>query len=134
MKYPDNLDRYTTYFSDSDFWDKVKSVAKKAGIKAIYVALVLYYALQDPKVSKKDKTLILGALGYFILPLDLIPDFLPGVGFSDDIFALVLAFVKVKQSINDDVKERAKETLHRWFGNYQENEIILDSNDYEIKS
>lgn len=133
MKAPDNLEKYTDIFSDSRFWDKVKKAAKRAGIKVIYVALVLYYALQDPRVSSKDKAIILGALGYFILPVDLIPDFLPGVGFSDDLAALIFAMVKVSKGITPAVKDRANAKLHEWFGNYNENEIIIDPEDYDIR-
>lgn len=130
---PRDLENYSDIFSDGKFWKKVGNVAKKAGIKVIYCALVLYYALQNPSISSKEKMLILGALGYFILPIDLIPDFLPGVGFTDDIAALVFAIIKLNKSIDESVKDQARAKLHEWFGNYNDNEIILDPDDYEIK-
>lgn len=133
MKVPENLEKYASFFTDDKFWSKLARAFKKAGIKVVYAALVLFYSLQDPRISKRDKLLILGALGYFILPLDLIPDFLPAVGFSDDLAALLLAVYKVRQCITPEVKDKAETKLHQWFGEYDGNEIVLDPQDYEIK-
>lgn len=96
MNKPDNIEKYQGNYSESGFWNKVKKVALKAGAKVIYVALILYYELADPNVSPKEKAIIIGALGYFILPLDLIPDAIPVLGFSDDLAALVAAYGYVK--------------------------------------
>ena len=116
MKTPNNIEQYQDYYSEPQFWDKLKSVAKKAGIKAVYAALVLYYALQNPAISLKDKGMILGALGYFILPVDLIPDFLPALGYTDDLAALVIVFSKVAKCITPETKAKAKAKLAVWFG------------------
>ena len=75
-----NLDEYVQYFSESKLWNKLRKVARKAGRKAVYYALVLYYVARDPSVPSSMKLKILGALGYFILPTDLLPDFIPGTG------------------------------------------------------
>lgn len=117
MKTPKDIEKYQDYYSEPQFWDKAKSVARQAGIKVIYAALVLYYALQNPAISMKDKGMILGALGYFILPVDLIPDFLPALGFTDDLAALVIVYNKVSKAITPEVKAQAKAKLYTWFGN-----------------
>lgn len=132
MRSPDNLEQYSDLFSDAKFWKKVRSVAKRAGIKVIYAALELYYAMQDASMTKKDRLVILGALGYFILPIDLIPDFIPVAGFTDDLAALALALLKVAKCITPDVKARAQAKLHQWFGNYEQNEIVIDKDDYQV--
>ena len=62
-----DLQRYEAEYSERGLFDKLSSVAKKAGLKVVYYALILYYALQSPKISVKEKALIIGALGYFIL-------------------------------------------------------------------
>lgn len=116
MKTPKDIEKYQDYYSEPQFWDKAKSVARQAGIKVIYAALVLYYALQNPAISMKDKSMILGALGYFILPVDLIPDFLPALGFTDDLAALVIVYNKVSKAITPEVKSKAKVKLTSWFG------------------
>lgn len=127
-----DLDRYQDDYNENEFWKKMTKAAKKAGIKLIYTALVLYYALQSPSISKKDKGIIWGALGYFILPLDLFPDFFPG-GYTDDLAALLLALYKVANNITPDVKGKAEKKLHDWFGDYDKADIIIDNfNDNEI--
>ena len=109
-----DLQRYEAEYSERGLFDKLSSVAKKAGLKVVYYALILYYALQSPKISVKEKALIIGALGYFILPVDLVPDVIAGAGFLDDAAAL-LAVIKMLTCIDDEVKRQAKELLRRWF-------------------
>ena len=109
-----DLQRYEAEYSERGLFDKLSSVAKKAGLKVVYYALILYYALQSPKISVKEKSLIIGALGYFILPVDLVPDVIAGAGFLDDAAAL-LAVIKMLTCIDDEVKRQAKELLKRWF-------------------
>lgn len=53
----------------------------------IYSCLLLYYAVESPRTPLKAKVQIYGTLGYLILPLDLIPDLLPIVGYVDDLSA-----------------------------------------------
>lgn len=115
MNKPDNIEKYQGNYSESGFWNKVKKVALKAGAKVIYVALILYYELADPNVSPKEKAIIIGALGYFILPLDLIPDAIPVLGFSDDLAALVAAYGYVKGHLTPEVKLRVRKKLCEWF-------------------
>lgn len=109
-----DLQRYEAEYSERGLFDKLSSVAKKAGLKVVYYALILYYALQSPKISVKEKALIIGALGYFILPVDLVPDVIASAGFLDDAAAL-LAVIKMLTCIDDEVKRQAKELLKRWF-------------------
>ena len=86
-----DYEEYTDDYSENKFWDKFKEGAKKIGLKATSYALILYYVLQKKEVPFRDKVLITGCLGYFILPIDLIPDFIPVVGYSDDIAGMIFA-------------------------------------------
>lgn len=104
------------HFSDDKFWGKLKKYAKKAGSSVVYAVLLLYYTLQKPEVPTKAKATIIGALGYFILPLDLIPDVMVGVGYTDDLGALGVALFQVAIYIDTDIKQKAKEKLIEWFG------------------
>lgn len=61
------LKRSKKHFNDHAFWEKLKKTAQKAGVSLVYAVLLLYYTLQKPEVPVKAKTLIIGALGYFIL-------------------------------------------------------------------
>lgn len=106
----------TEHYSEEKFWNKLARYGKKAGAKVVYYALVLYYAMQSPDVSKTDKMLMIGALGYLILPLDVIPDFIPVVGFADDLGAIILALSKIGMAIDDNMKEQARAKMRDWFG------------------
>lgn len=116
--------KYVEAYSETKLFTKIMKFAKRAGIKVIYLALLLYYTLQKATTPMLAKSIIIGALGYFILPADLIPDFIPIIGFSDDLSALVSAVVAVALNIDEDIKWKAKEKLHVWFGAYDE--VILD--------
>lgn len=125
MKLPRNIEKYGKNFDADKFLKKLTLTAKKTGVKCVYASLVLYYALYSPYISRKDRKIIIGALGYFILPLDLIPDFIPGAGYSDDIAALVLAVYKVARGITPDVKEKAKAKVQEWFGDVDQDDFDL---------
>ena len=66
---------------------------------------------------------MIGALGYFILPIDLIPDFIPVVGYADDLTALYVALRKVTSYIDNEIISQARDRLTGWFGNVDENDI-----------
>ena len=120
---PADLSTYEKHFSFNGLMTKIKDTAKKAGLKAIYMALLLYYALESPTISTLDKAIIYGALGYFISPIDIVPDILPLIGLSDDIAVLAWAFSRVKHNVTDMTREKAKTKLKIWFGNFDEKEI-----------
>ena len=116
---------YEKQYSEEKFWIKIANVAKNAGIKVIYMALLLYYALDSTSLSVKDRALIIGALGYFILPLDFVSDLLPAIGFLDDA-AILLAIIKLLiVGIDNKVVELAKGKLSQWFGDFDESEIQI---------
>jgi len=102
---------------------KMKNKAIKAGKKAIYAALLLYYTLQKDNVPAKAKAVIIGALGYFIAPLDVIPDFLPLMGYTDDFGALMIALATVSMYIDNEVRGKARTQLESWFGTGNEDDI-----------
>jgi uncharacterized membrane protein YkvA (DUF1232 family) len=111
-----NPSKYEKYFSIDGFWSKLKKGAKKAGSKVIYSGLLLFYALDSPKTPLRAKVQIYGALGYLILPLDLMPDLLPIVGYVDDLSALGFALAAVSKSIDDEVRRKAKSKLRDFLG------------------
>ena len=111
------LQKFEKNYSDQAFWDKLKKMASKAGAKVIYYALVLFYTLTDPATPAKYKAVIAGALGYFILPFDILPDFLPFAGLADDWAALIAAVSYVFTAITRQNKDKAREKLHSLFPN-----------------
>ncbi len=106
---------YKDKFTQSAFVEKISHVAKRAGAKMVYVALILYYTLESDKVALKDKALIIGALGYLISPLDVIPDAIPIAGLGDDLAVLLYVLKKVWGDVSEDVKKKAHEKLSKWF-------------------
>ena len=104
-----NYDKYQKNYSESEFWIKLKKVARKAGVKVVYAALLLYYVLRNPATPSADRAKILGALGYFILPIDLLPDFLPVAGFTDDLAALTWALYSVARNVTPEVRIMARQ-------------------------
>ena len=101
--------QYERHYDEDGFWKKVKRVAALVGAKVLYPALQLYYVLQSKDVPVKAKTLIIGALGYLILPADLVPDFIPALGFTDDLTALMVALRAVNKHVTPEINARAKE-------------------------
>lgn len=107
--------KFANEYSDDSFWSKVKGFAKTAGSNVLEPALKMYYAASDSDTPVWAKTAIYGALGYFILPIDAIPDVVPVVGFSDDLTILCSALAATAASIKDEHVRKAKETLRQWF-------------------
>ena len=114
MEIPD-LQKYKDKFSQQNFIEKIQRIAKRAGAKLVYIALILYYLMQSDKVSLKDKAIIIGALGYLISPIDVVPDAIPIAGLADDLAVLLYALGKVWSQVDDNLKDKAKEKLSQWF-------------------
>jgi uncharacterized membrane protein YkvA (DUF1232 family) len=74
----------------------------------------MYYSATDPDTPRWAKATIYGALGYFISPLDGIPDLLPVVGYSDDLGILLAAVAAVAAYIKDEHTVKAQATLSQW--------------------
>lgn len=111
------------HYSDRKFWDKVKKYGKQAGKQTLYYSLLLYYTAKSSTVPKSSKMIVIGALSYLIFPADLIPDFIPVVGLVDDASVVAAAVVKIVQHIDEDIKQKAKKKLYKYFGgdeNYEE--------------
>lgn len=111
----DEPENYENSYSESSYWQKLKQFAKTAGRELVEKSLWLYYSAQRPETPVWAKTVVYGALGYFILPTDTIPDLTPVVGYSDDLGALTLAVATIAAYINDDVKDKAQQKLEQWF-------------------
>jgi uncharacterized membrane protein YkvA (DUF1232 family) len=112
----DTQQGYAKDYSDDGFWAKVIQFAKVAGKEVIEKALWLHYVLKKPDVPVWAKTVIIGALGYFISPIDAIPDMTPVVGYADDLGVLAMAVAAVAIYIDDEVKFQTAQKMKDWFG------------------
>lgn len=116
------LEDFSKNFSVAKLWEKIQKNARKLGVKVVFEALKLFYMLQDPVVNASDKLIITAALGYMILPLDLVPDFIPG-GFIDDGVILTWALNQLKGKMTEQTLQKAKSKLREWFPNVTDAEL-----------
>ena len=123
MRRPKNVEKYQYNYSESKLLRKLSSAARWAGAKVVYAVLLLYYVLRSDEVPLKEKSKILGALGYFILPADMVLDFIPMLGYSDDMAALLWALHSVATNISPQIKYKAKERLGELIKSYDEQKI-----------
>lgn len=114
---------YAEKYSEKKLFEKIGRFAAKAGKKLVYVVLLLYYTLQKDNVPMKAKAIIIGVLGYFISPIDAIPDVTPIIGYTDDFGVLLVALAVVSVYIDEEVKNKAKNKLESWFGPIGESDI-----------
>lgn len=91
------------------FWRTFAKAAKQVPFAEDVVAA--YYCALDPETPGKAKAVLLGALAYFIMPMDAVPDFLALVGFSDDIAVLTLAIATVRANLTEAHRVAARKSL-----------------------
>ena len=107
---------HSNVYHAPSFGESVRRLAKKAGREAIEKALVLYHCLNDRDTPPPAKSVIIGALGYLIAPLDAIPDLIPVLGFTDDLGVLAVALTIVVLHIKPAHREQAQRQVRAWFG------------------
>lgn len=117
------LSNYGKYFSESGFWTKMKKFATAAGVKTVYTALLLYFAYKRKETPAWAKRSVVGVLGYLIMPLDIIPDLSPIIGYTDDLGFLSLCLVMIAAFINEEVRTQAREKLYAWFPSVEEADL-----------
>ena len=122
MELPDFMN-YSNKFSKKDFVEKIARIAQGAGAKLVYAALILYYTLQSDKVSATNKAMIIGALGYLISPLDVVPDAIPIAGLADALGVLIFVLKKVWTDVDPDIQVKARKRLSKWFDEDEIEEI-----------
>lgn len=91
------------------FWQTVRKAAAKVPFMEDLVAS--YYCALDPKTPHKTRAILLGALAYFVLPLDWVPDFILGVGFTDDMAVLAAAIGAIRSQLKDSHYAAARKAL-----------------------
>jgi uncharacterized membrane protein YkvA (DUF1232 family) len=106
-------------YSHDQFWRKVSDVVLIAGAKVIYSATALHYLLTQSNIATAQRIIILSSLAYFILPTDAVPDFLPGLGYTDDFGALISALMTVRSAFQPSILKQAKERMNEWFARHR---------------
>lgn len=93
----------------SRFWTKLRDTL--ARVPFVEPALAAFYAATDPATPMKSKAVLLGALAYFITPVDAVPDFVALLGYTDDAAVLMLALRTVRGALTPDHHARARAWL-----------------------
>ena len=123
MKPPKNIERYGVNYSENGLLHKLSRAVHWANAKIIFAALLLYYVLRNDAVTMADKSKIYGALGYFILPTDMVLDFIPMVGYTDDMAALMWAIHTLTKNLTPEIKAQARLKLGEIVKDYDEKKI-----------
>lgn len=91
------------------FWPKVRQTA--ARIPFTREVLSAWYCARDPETPMAAKSMLMGALAYFVLPTDAIPDILAGVGFTDDAAVIAAVLGILGANLKDRHRDRAREAI-----------------------
>ena len=103
-----DIEKYRDKYSEEGLWEKIRKNIAKIGVKVIYQALLLFYVAQSPNCPAKVKAGIIGALGYLISPLDLVPDIMMGIGYTDDAAMIAAALAIAQVYITDEIRAQAR--------------------------
>lgn len=103
------------HFSEAGFWAKLNNWAVSAGKEVVFNAVKLYFAAMDPETTPWAKAMIFASLGYFVFPLDAIPDLTPVVGYTDDAAMLTATITAVGSQVTSAHIAAAKKKIKKWF-------------------
>lgn len=109
-------EKYAKEFSENGLWDKISQNFKSIGKEAVVKALELYYTSIQNGTPMTVKALIFAVLGYLISPIDIVPDMLPVVGYTDDIGLMAYVISKIRDYITAEVQRQAMDKVNDWFG------------------
>ena len=104
------LKKYAENYDEKKMWSKIKDFFFEAGINLVIKVVQLWYVLQKPEVPVHVKVAIMGAIAYFVMPVDFILDVLPG-GYHDDLLAVTLTLIAAEEYIDDEVRRKAREKV-----------------------
>lgn len=108
--------RYRRAYSPVRLRDKLARHARAAGFEVVRRALTLYYAAQSPTTPAWARAVVVGALGYFIALIDVVPDLTPVLGYTDDLGVLAAALVAIARSVTPEIEARAARRAAEWLG------------------
>ena len=109
----EDVKRYGKHFSELGLQEKIREVARLAGEQILLPVLRLWYVFRADSTPAVRKAYITGALGYFILPIDLIPDALGLFGFSDDLGVVMMITKWVSELITPEIEAQAQATYRK---------------------
>ncbi|PPK85949.1 uncharacterized membrane protein YkvA (DUF1232 family) [Neolewinella xylanilytica] len=117
------LEAYRRFYRPGVFWKKLTRLARTSGTGFVYTALLLFYAYEREDTPNWAKRVVLGALGYLLMPLDAVPDLTPVLGYTDDFAVLAAGLATVAAYVDSEVKQKARSKLAAWFPDANEEEL-----------
>ena len=125
------VSKYKKQHSEESFWKKIKKVGSKIGVIPIYLAFLLYHSIKSKSIPIVNKTPIVGALGYFISLIDIVPDITPLVGYCDDVSVIVGALALIATKITEGTRYEARKSVRRIFPDITDEEFSVIDNMYK---
>lgn len=98
-------------YDEASFLSKAGRVLKRVGQEALEKLFLAYHVMRDPLTPLRDKSLLAGSLAYFVLPFDKIPDWIVGLGYTDDLSLLAIALAKVAASTRPEHHDLARKSI-----------------------
>lgn len=111
MKPEKKFKKYSNYYRTGEFKKKLAKVSGKLGTNLLYYLSVLYLLISEKNIPYKTRIIFIAALGYFILPTDLVSDFLPVLGYTDDLAFITYAFATATDYITPEIQEKARKRV-----------------------
>lgn len=103
--------KYQAAFTAAKFQEKLKALGGRGTYELLEKAFQLYYLAKSPQVPLWAKGLVVGALGYFIVTPDAVPDITPVLGFVDDLSVMLSALAAVAAHVSPELKEKVAQRL-----------------------
>lgn len=123
------MDELLNIFGNAEqMWQYINQYAARAGREATRTVLELYYVLKSPDTPIFDKTIIVAALAYQLLPEDLLPREKYGmlIGLLDNGLTLGIAYNRVKSRVTPQISRQVVALLDQWFGE-EANDLISEA-------
>ena len=122
MSKEEKLSGYDKYYDEEKFLRKLKKLIFRLGEEVVVRILMLWFLLGSGKVPIKTRLLIVAALGYLVMPADLVSDFIPALGFTDDVAFLTYAFNQTSRYMDEKIREKAEEKFQSWMTSNEKNQ------------
>ena len=127
MGFTKNIKQYIDFYDELELFSMLKVAGKKLGSQVILYALIMVTLIGDSKIPMKVRLVFMAAIGYLILPTDIVADFLPVIGFTDDIAFLTYVVSSASEYITPEVRDRAKDKMEKWINNVADDGEIIDN-------
>lgn len=118
------MNKKKKHINPSELTQYIEKFFNRMGVKLVYAALLLFYAYNSKSTPGWAKKVIIGALAYFVSPIDGIPDLSPFLGFTDDMGILSYGIVMIACYIDEDIRIQATNKVQKIFNTVDGNDLL----------